>query len=475
MADIRFGTDGWRAVIGEDFTFDNVRAVAQATAQWMQRAGLAGRGAVVGYDTRLHSAEFAEAVAEVLAGNGIAVGLALAAAPTPAISFAVRERGAGAGVVITSSHNPPEWNGFKVKQAVGNSAPPEVTAEIEAALPDILAGNMHVAPTETSPPIERFDPRPGYVEALREFVDVERIRAAGLRVAVDSMHGAAGGLAARVLGEGATTVHELRREPNPEFPGMHAPEPIARNLGGLMELIGGGGYDIGVATDGDGDRLGLVDERGAFLNQHQAFALLVRYLLDVRGERGERGAIVRSITSTRMIDRLGERFECPVHETAVGFKFLGPKMVDEDALVAGEESGGYALRGHIPERDGILSGLLLLDYVVRTAKPPSQLLAELYDLVGRHEYDRVDVALRPEDRDTIAARVAAAEPSTITGLRVASRDTLDGYRFTLEGGWWLLLRFSGTEPLLRIYAEMPSAELVRDALREGQGIAGLDV
>ena len=472
MADIRFGTDGWRAVIGEDFTFDNVRAVAQATAQWMQRAGLAGRGAVVGYDTRRQSDAFALAVAGVLAGNGIAVGLASAAAPTPAISHAVRERGAGAGVVITSSHNPAQWNGFKVKRAVGNSAPPAVTSEIEAAIPGILAGGGVRSVTDaTTPLIERFDPRPAYVDALRAFVDIERIRGAGLRVAVDSMHGAAGGLTARVLGDGATTVHELRGEPNPAFPGMHAPEPITRNLEPLLDLVRGGGFDIGLATDGDGDRLGLVDERGTFLNQHQAFALLVRYLLEVRGERG---AIVRSITSTRMIDRLGERFGCPVHETAVGFKFLGPKMLEEDALVAGEESGGYALRGHIPERDGILSGLQLLDYVVRSGKPPSQLLADLYDKVGRHEYDRVDVALRPEDRDAIAARVATAEPSAIAGLAVTSKDTLDGYRFTLESGWWLLLRFSGTEPLLRIYAEMPSVELVRDALREGRGIAGVD-
>ena len=282
--------------------------------------------------------------------------------------------------------------------------------------------------------------------------------------------GAAGGLTALALAEGATTVHELRGEPNPGFPGMHAPEPIARNLDGLLDLVGREGYDIGLATDGDGDRLGVVDERGAFLNQHQVFALLVRYVLDVRGERGP---IVRSITSTRMIDRLGERFGVPVHETAVGFKFLGPKMIDEDALVAGEESGGYAFRGHIPERDGILSGLLLLDYVVRTGKPPSQLLAEMYDEVGRHEYDRVDITLRPEDRDAIADRVVAAEPSTIAGLAVTSKDTLDGYRFKLDGGWWLLLRFSGTEPLLRIYAEMPSAELVQSALREGQHLAGV--
>ena len=470
MPGIRFGTDGWRAVIAEDFTFANVRAVARATAAWMRRAGLAERGAVVGHDTRFLSEEFALAAAEAIAGDGVPVALASTAAPTPAISHAVRERGAGAGVVITSSHNPARWNGFKVKLASGSAAPPEVTSEIEAAIPAALARGG--APRDAPPTaIERFDPLPAYVEALRAFVGVERIRDAGLRVAVDSMHGAAGGLTARVLGEGATTVRELRGEPNPAFPGMHAPEPIARNLGPLLGLVAGGGHDIGLATDGDGDRLGLVDERGAFLNQHQAFALLVRYLLD---ERGERGAIVRSITSTRMIDRLGERSGVPVHETAVGFKFLGPRMIAEDALVAGEESGGYALRGHIPERDGVLSGLLLLDYVARTGKPLSRLLAELYDEVGPHEYDRVDVTLRPEQRDAVADRVAAAEPSAIAGLAVASADTLDGRRFTLEGGWWLLLRFSGTEPLLRIYAEMPSAELVRDALAEGRALAGVD-
>ena len=471
MADIRFGTDGWRAIIAEDFTFENVRAVTQATAEWMRRAGLAGQGAVVGYDTRFLSDAFAQATAEVLAGNGIAVGLASAAAPTPAVSHAVLQRRAGAGVVITSSHNPASWNGFKVKQAVGNSAPPEVTSAIEQAVPAILAaGGVRSVEAGARGLIERFDPRPAYVAALRDFVDVERIRDAGLRVAVDSMHGAAGGLTHEVLGAGATTVHELRGEPNPAFPGMRAPEPIAPNLGALMELARGGGYDVGLATDGDADRLGLVDETGAFLNQHQTFALLVRYLLDVRGERG---AIVRSITTTKMLDLLGSRFDCPVYETPVGFKFLGPKMIEEDAVVAGEESGGYAFRGHIPERDGVLSGLLLLDYVVQTGKTPSQLLAELYDEVGPHEYDRLDVTLRAEGRDAIADRVAQAEPAAVAGLQVTSKDTLDGYRFTLEGGWWLLLRFSGTEPLLRIYAEMPSAELVQAALREGRVIAGV--
>ena len=474
MADIRFGTDGWRAVIAEDYTFDNVRAVAQATAEWMIRNELSDQGAVIGYDTRFLSDSFAQAAAEVLAGNDIHVTLASAAAPTPALSHAVREYEAGAGVVITASHNPARWNGFKIKQAVGNSASPEQTTEVEHGVRHVIAGDrvQIVAQGDAVARglIERFDPRPSYLTALREFVDVERIRAAGLNVAVDSMYGAAAGLTAEAIGEGSTSVTELHGEVNPAFPGMRAPEPIGPNLGPLLKLMADGGYDIGLSTDGDGDRFGLVSEEGVFLTQLQTYALLVRYLLEVRGERG---AIIRSITTTKMVDLLGRRFDCPVFETPVGFKFLGPKMLEEDALVAGEESGGYAFRGHIPERDGVLSGLLMLDYVVQTGKRPSQLLAELYEELGPHEYDRVDMTLRADERDEIAQRVADAEPETIAGLPVEKKDDLDGYRFVLEGGWWLLLRFSGTEPLLRIYAEMPSAELVQRALLDGQELAGV--
>ena len=474
MAEIRFGTDGWRAVIAEDYTFDNVRAVAQATADWLRGTGQAGRGAVIGYDTRFLSDAFANATAEVFAANGITVALASTAAPTPALSHAVLDRGAAAGVVITASHNPARWNGFKIKQASGNSAPPEVTNAIEQAVPAILGGDgargIMNANAAARSRIERFDPNPPYLAALREFVDLERIRDAGLRIAVDSMYGAAGGLTTEAIGAGATEVHELHGEPNPAFPGIRAPEPIAPNLDVLMRLLEGGGHDVGLATDGDGDRFGLVDEQGRFLNQLQVFALLVRYLLEVRGERG---AIVRSITTTRMVDLLGERHGCPVFETPVGFKHLGPKMIEEDAVVAGEESGGYAFRGHIPERDGVLSGLLLLDYMVQTGKPASQLLAEMYEELGPHEYDRVDITLREEERDAIAEQAAAATPSEIAGLRVVSRDTLDGFRFNLEGGWWLLMRFSGTEPLLRVYAEMPSTAQVRLAIEQGQALAGV--
>ena len=474
MNEIKFGTDGWRALIAEDFTFDNVRIVSQAFAEYLHRADRASKGVVVGYDTRFLSGAFAAAVAEVLAANNIKVGLTSTHVPTPMLSFAVLERDADAGVMITASHNPARWNGFKVKMGNGASAPTEVTQIIEDAIPAVIAMNrvqrIPLGEAQSRGLVETFDPRPAYVAKTRELVDVQSIRDAGFVVLVDSMYGAGAGLTAEIIGEGATRIHEIRGEPNPAFPGMRAPEPITANLGETFSLLARGGYAAGLSTDGDGDRFGLADEQGRFINQLQVFALLTRYLLDVRGERG---AIVRSVTTSRMVDRLGALFGCEVFETRVGFKYLGEKMMETDALIAGEESGGYAFRGHIPERDGILSGLYLLDAMVRTGRTPSQLLTDLYATVGRHEYDRIDVTLRPDEHATIEARVAAAEPATIAGIPVVGRDTVDGFRFHLEGGWWLLLRFSGTEPLLRVYAEMPSAEQVQDALQAGQELAGV--
>lgn len=474
MTDIHFGTDGWRAVIADDFTFENVRLVAQATAEWLKRDGQAQKGVVVGFDTRFLSGSFASAVAEVMAGNGIKVALSSAFLPTPALSFAVRERKAGGGVMITASHNPARWNGFKVKPWFGGSAPAEVTTAIEEAIPGIAASSRlahtPLQEAESQGIIERIDVRSAYLKAITGFVDIEAIRSAGFSVLIDSMFGAAQGWIGRALAGGATAVTEIHGERNPSFPGMRAPEPIAPNLGEAMGMIAAGGYDVGLATDGDGDRFGLIDEHGRFVTQLQTFALLVYYFLEVRGERGP---LVRSVTMTKMIDRLGELYGCPVFETPVGFKFLGPKMMEEDGLIAGEESGGYAFRGHVPERDGLLSALIILDCMAKTGKRPSELLADLYARVGVHEYDRVDITVRTEEKAAIEARVRTATPREIAGLRVESRDQVDGYRFHLEGGWWLLMRFSGTEPLLRIYAEMPSAELVHRALATGQEIAGV--
>ena len=473
---IVFGTDGWRGVIADDYTFENVRAVAQAMAEWMKRDGYAEKGVTIGYDTRFLSGSFAGAAAEVMAANGIKVALSSTFLPTPALSFAVRERESGAGIMITASHNPARWNGFKVKPWYGGSAPPEVTAAIEGAIPAVQAsGRTQYAPLgelETQGLVERFDVRPSYLRACASFVAIERIKAAGFHVLVDSMFGAAQGWIAKAVLGGATTVQELHGERNPSFPGLRAPEPIAPNLTEPMGMIANGGFDCGLATDGDGDRFGLIDERGRFVTQLQTFALLVHYFLEVRGERG---AIVRSVTMTRMVDRLGELYGCPVHETRVGFKYLGPKMMETDAMIAGEESGGSAFRGHIPERDGVLAGLLVLDAMAKTGKRPSELLADVYARVGPHEYDRIDVTVRPEERTAIEARVGGASPAQVAGLAVTGMDQIDGYRFMLEGGWWLLIRFSGTEPLMRIYAEMPSMAQVQKALAEGQALAGVSL
>ncbi len=474
MTDIRFGTDGWRAMIADDFTFENVRLVAQATAEWMKRDHVAAQGVVVGYDTRFLSGSFAAAVAEVMAANDITVALSSTFLPTPALSYAVRERAAGGGVMITASHNPARWNGFKVKPWFGGSAPPEVTTAIENAIPGIeSSGRVAYTPLEEAEAnglVERIDVRSAYLKAIANFVDIDAIRGAGFNVLIDSMFGAAQGWIARTLADGVTTVHEIHGDRNPAFPGIRAPEPIASNLGEAMGLIADGGYDVGLSTDGDGDRFGLIDEHGRFITQLQTFALLVYYFLEVRGERGP---IVRSVTMTKMVDRLGEMYDCPVYETPVGFNFLGPKMTESDVIIAGEESGGYAFRGHVPERDGLLSALCILDFMAKTGKRPSELLAELYERVGLHEYDRVDITVRADEKAAIEARVQTSTPQEIAGLRVESRDQVDGYRFHLEGGWWLLMRFSGTEPLLRIYAEMPSSELVHEALAAGQEIAGV--
>ena len=467
---IRFGTDGWRAIIAEDFTFANVRACAQATALYVKEAGLAGRGMVVGYDTRFASEEFAAAVAEVLAANGIPVYLCDRPAPTPVIGYAILQRQAAGSVVITASHNARGYSGFKVRTEYAGSAPPEVLGRIEALLPRSgKPPRLPLAEAKAKGLVELFDPAPPYVAHVATLVDLEGLRAAGLRVVVDSMHGAGAGYLRRLLGEGRTRVWEVRSARNPLFPGMHNPEPIPRNLAALRTAVRRHGAQVGLATDGDADRLGVTDGAGRFVNQLQTFALLVYYLLEVRGLRG---AVVKSVTTTGMAGRLGELYGVAVHETAVGFKFLGPKMRETDALIAGEESGGYAFRGHLPERDGVLSGLYFLDLMARRGKDAAELVAELFAKVGPHYYDRIDIEMTPEQRKRVESRLEGLRPETIAGLRVTGSDRTDGYRFLLDGGGWALIRLSGTEPLMRIYTEVQQEELVARVLRECRELTG---
>ncbi len=472
---IKFGTDGWRAIIAEDYTFENVRICAQAVAKYLMDTKVASKGLVIGYDTRFASEDFAAATAEVVAGNGIHAYLCDRAAPTPTISHAILEKKAGGAVVITSSHNPAAWNGFKVKPEYAGSAPPEVLAVLEKNIADIQAGQekvkrMRVREALQEKLVAKFNPAPAYLKHVASLVDVEGIKAAGITVVVDAMFGAGMGYFPAILAGGNTRVVEVNNVRNPLFPGMHNPEPIARNLAALVAGIAQYQADVGLANDGDADRVGMMDENGTFINQLQVYALLLLYLLEVRGKRGP---IVKTVTTTAMANKLAKMYDIPVYETPVGFKYVGPKMMETGAIMGGEESGGFGFAGHIPERDGILAGLFLLDLMIKLQKSPSQLLEYLYSLVGPHYYDRIDIQLPAEQRERVMARVKGSKPKEIAGLTVTSIDTLDGFRYTLEDDGWLLIRFSGTEPLVRIYTETTNSGKVQAILARGREIAGL--
>ena len=473
MTAIRFGTDGWRAVIGWEFTAENVRACARGVATYLQKSGLASRGLVVGYDTRFASEDFAAEVAQVTTGAGIPTLLCTQPAPTPVISYNIVHHGAGGGAIITASHNPPEWNGFKYKPDYGGSASPEVVAALEEEIDAIPPGEiprLSLADARKQGLLTDIDPAPLYLARISQLADLPAIRNSGLNVVIDAMFGAGAGYLPKLLEGGAVRTAEIHGERNPIFPGMDQPEPVAHNLTDLSEAVFAQGADVGIALDGDADRVGLVDEHGRYISALQTFALLALYLLEVRGERGP---LVKSITMTSMIYKLGQLYDVPVYETPVGFKYIGPLMMEKEALAGGEESGGYGFRGHIPERDGILSGLYLLDMMVKTGKRLSELVDYLFSKVGPHFYERLDVPFVPELRAETEARVAAQQPDTLAGKRVTGRDAIDGTRFHLEGGAWALIRFSGTEPLLRIYAEAESPELVGRILEDARALAGV--
>jgi len=450
-----------------------VRACTQGVANYLKQAGLAHRGLIIGYDTRFASEDFAAAAAEVAAGNGMKAYLCPGPAPTPVITFGILDKQAGGAIIITASHNPYIWNGFKYKSEDGASAPPEVTAEIERGAADTLAKGelkqMPLAEALAQGQVEYLDLTPIYFDQVAKLIDLNELRRAELKVVVDPMYGAGAGYFKTLLDGGAIELVEINGERNPLFPGIQ-PEPIAANLAKLSATVKSEGASVGLATDGDADRIGIIDEKGGFITQLQVFALLALYLLEVRGERGP---VVKTVTTTSMLYRLGEIFNVPVYETPVGFKYVAPIMLAQDALIGGEESGGYGLRGHIPERDGILPGLYFLDLMIKTGKTPSQLIDYLYSKVGPHYYHRADVTFPESDRPVIIERVKNSQPQHIDGVEVARVDTTDGFRFILTDNTWLLIRFSGTEPLLRIYAESSRPERVERLLKLGKEMAGL--
>jgi phosphomannomutase len=471
MITIKFGTDGWRARIAEDYTFDNVRRCAQGFAQFLKQKGRADKGIVIGYDQRFQAQEFAAATAEIMAANNIHTWLTDKNTPTPAISYAVVNKQAGGAVNITASHNPPADCGFKVRDPLGGAIPPHDLKQIEKLIPgDTTVPRIELDDALSDGLVTLFDPAPAYERQLNRLVDMAPLKRAGLNVLVDCMWGNGAGWFKRLLADGSTTVHEVHNTRNPIFPHMIRPEPIPPNVDHGLSFVQQIGADLAIINDGDADRVGLGDEKGVFIDQLRVYGLLGYYFLEVRGERGP---IVKTISTTKMLNKLAAIYNVPVFETGVGFKYIAPKMVEVGAMIGGEESGGYAFRGHVPERDGILAGLYLLDMMVQTGKKPSQLLDWLFEKVGPHFYDRIDSRFDQARRSAILANVAAARPRTIGGLRCTDIVTVDGHQYIMEDGGWLLVRFSGTEPVIRVYCETTHEERVAAILDDGMKIAGL--
>ena len=469
---IKFGTDGWRSAIADTYTFDNVRVVAQATAQFLKNKGQDRAGLVVGYDMRFASEYFGAAVAEVLIGNDIKTFLARSAASTPAVAYSVLTHGASGAAVITASHNPWTDNGYKYKPEYAGSADPETIEAIEEQARSVYksheirrrdldgAGDL----------LERFDPSEKYLTRLTEIIDLEPLRDQKITIVADPMYGSGQGYFSRLLRGGRLNLVEINCERNPYFGGVN-PEPIAKNLHKLMQSVPEHGAAAGIAVDGDADRVGLVDEKGRFIHQLLVYGLLIMYLLE---KKGWRGAIIKSVSTTSMANRLGDKFGVPVYETPVGFKYIGPQFRAHDAMIGGEESGGYAFRGHIPERDGVLAGLYLMEMLRDYDMPLSAIVDRLQKMAGPSYYDRIDARFPPERRSEILARFEGEHPKELAGQRVDHVQTIDGYKYFLEDGSWLLVRASGTEPLVRFYTESTSPELAGRVLRAGQEMAGLE-
>ncbi|MBN1669273.1 MAG: phosphoglucomutase/phosphomannomutase family protein [Anaerolineales bacterium] len=480
---IQFGTDGWRAVISDTFTFHNLRLVSQAIADALRsdfwndgpKANLEvdPRKMVVGFDTRFLSDRYARDVARVLAANGFNVMLTQADCPTPAISYAIQNLKAVGGIVITASHNAPRYNGVKLKAHYGGSASPEQSRRVEVYLndneergrgPNLMDWEL----ARQQGLIERFNPLPAYFEHLRNLIDFDAIAENPPRVVVDSMHGSGRGVIKSILQGTGCEVQEIRGEMNPGFGGTH-PEPIGRNLSALAGAISTGMGDLGLATDGDADRIGAMDERGNFVDPHKIMALALRYLVE---QRGWSGPVVRTVSTTRMIDRLAKGYGLPVYETPVGFNHIADHMLKENVLIGGEESGGISFQGHIPEGDGILMGLLLVEIVAQAGGSLYGLVNDLLLEVGPAFYERRDLRLKhPIAKARMVQKLLDQAPKKIGGLAISEVQSVDGVKYIISDDSWLLIRPSGTEPVLRVYAEGRTMEMVSALLEYGENIA----
>jgi phosphomannomutase len=466
LSPVKFGTDGWRAVIAEDFTFANVRVAASAIANYVLAEEDFTRGICIGYDTRFGSEQFAHAAAETLASAGIPVQLASGITPTPALSFGVRERAAAGGIMITSSHNPYQWNGVKYKASYGGSGKPSIMSTIESQ----LGKPLPLARTPAS--IVRVDFNPIYIKAITAFADLKKIAASGHKFAIDSMYGAGAGILAEIFSRAGVPYVEIRAEHNPLFPGIN-PEPIEPHVRALQQAVVEHGCQAGLATDGDADRIGAVDENGNLVDAHKIFAILLRWLIERKQWPGE---VVRAFNTTRMLDRICARYGRKLHEVGIGFKHVCDLMLEREILIGGEESGGIGIQRHLPERDGLLNALLLANVMADEGKTLGQLVASLQQEYGEHHYGRVDLHIA-EDVKNAAIACARAGVKEFAGMAVERVENLDGEKFFLRNPeaatkpnaaeTWLLLRASGTEPLLRVYAESCSPASVQKVLAAG--------
>jgi len=461
VSTIKFGTDGWRGVIADDFTFANVSTVACAITRYVVRAEKPNAGVLVGYDTRYGSERFARAAAEVVSMTGMPVWISEKACPSPALSLLVRQRGAAGGIMITASHNPYRWNGMKFKASYGSSALPSIVAQVEKELATVLANGVPPLPAQAAN-IQSLDILTPYCETIEKLVDWDRIRAANFKFVVDPMHGAARGLLRDIMTRHGVACDEIRGTRDPLFGGVN-PEPIEPHVEALRRAVISGGYHAGLCADGDGDRIGAMDRDGTFITPHQIFSILLWHLA---GTRGISGDVAKTFSSTKMIDKIAAKYGREVFETPIGFKYICELMLERDILLGGEESGGIGTKLYLPERDATVMALLLIEVMAWHGKSLGALVAELYAEFGEHHYGRVDLELKHGQKERAIARFSGAKLARLLEWPVTRREDLDGIKLYLGEIGWVMLRASGTEPMLRVYSETTSPAATRRILDE---------
>jgi phosphomannomutase len=448
MSSIRFGTDGWRGIIAEDFTFGNARIVAHAIARYVVRGEDPRKGLIIGYDHRFASDRVAEAIADVVSATGTPVWLADKPCPTPAISLLVRQRGAAGGMVVTASHNPYRWNGIKYKASYGSSALPSIVAQIESDLAGVVSQGLPPLPPRKGL-IQPLEPRAPYLDTIEKLVDWQRLRDAKFRFIADPMHGAAAGLLPELFKRNGIVCDEIRGARDPLFGGIH-PEPIEPHIEALRQAVRAGKYDVGFCSDGDGDRIGAIDRDGSFINPHQIFSLLVWHLA---GTRKLPGDIAKTFSVTKLIDKLAAKFGRKLHEVPIGFKYICELMLEQNILIGGEESGGIGTSLYLPERDATVSALLLAELMAWHDKSLGELVRALFAEFGEHHYGRVDLEVKPGQKERAIAHLSDGNTTSLLKWPVTRRENLDGIKIYLGEIGWVMVRASGTENLLRLYSE----------------------